>query len=145
MTWKSLSSATLYDSRTTLMTGQTSQASHWLSSKFEPAQSWWECMRVDECWRSNESESCDSHPRLIRPLNFIFVFLGWNSSYYQNSWLTWLFRCIRTLSMIQHSRPICMGFTTARLRLSLKSHTDRPLILYLLLKNVCVHNYIFCI
>ena len=53
--------------------------SHWLScnshdqsnelnfsSKFEPAQSWWECMRghmrVDESWRSNESESCDSHP-----------------------------------------------------------------------------------
>ena len=35
--------------------------------KFEPAQSWWECMRVDESWRSNESESCDSHPRLINP------------------------------------------------------------------------------
>ena len=51
-----------YDSRATLMTGQTSQSSHWLSPKFEPAQSWWECMRVDESWRSNESESCDSHP-----------------------------------------------------------------------------------
>ena len=35
--------------------------------KFEPAQSWWECMRIDESWRSNESESCDSHPRLINP------------------------------------------------------------------------------
>ena len=66
-TWKSPASATLYDSRATLMTGQTSQTSHWLSSKFEPAQSWWECMRVDESWRSNESESCDSHPRLINP------------------------------------------------------------------------------
>ena len=64
MTWKSLASATLYDSRATLMTGQTSQTSHWLSSKFEPAQSWWECMRVDESWRSKESESCDSHPPL---------------------------------------------------------------------------------
>ena len=41
MTWKSL-------------TGQTSQTSHWLSSTFEPAQSWRECMRVDESWRSNE-------------------------------------------------------------------------------------------
>ena len=62
ITWKSLASATLYDSRATLMTGQTSQTSHWLSSKFEPAQSWWECMRVDESWWWNESESCDSHP-----------------------------------------------------------------------------------
>ena len=34
----------------------------------EPAQSWWECMKVDESWWSNESESCDSHPCLIRPL-----------------------------------------------------------------------------
>ena len=56
MTWTSLASGA------TLMTGQTSQTSHRLSSKFEPAQSWWECMRVDESWRSNESESCDSHP-----------------------------------------------------------------------------------
>ena len=48
------------------MTDQTSQTSHWLSSKFEPAQSWWEDMRVDESWRSNESEGCDSHPTLIQ-------------------------------------------------------------------------------
>ena len=52
----------LIDSHATLITGQTSQTSHWLSSKFEPAQSWWECMRVDESWWSNESESCDSYP-----------------------------------------------------------------------------------
>ena len=59
---QSLASATLYDSRATLMTGQTSQTSHWVSSKFEPAQSWWKCMRVDESWWSNESESCDFNP-----------------------------------------------------------------------------------
>ena len=48
-------------------------------------------------------------------INFIFVFLGYNSSYHQNSWLTWLFRCIRTLSTIQYSWPICMELTMARL------------------------------
>ena len=30
----------------------------------------WECVRVDESWLSNKSESCDSHPRLIRPLHY---------------------------------------------------------------------------
>ena len=56
MTWKSLASGTLYDYRVTLMTVKTSQTSHWLSSKFEPARSWWECMRVHESWRSIERE-----------------------------------------------------------------------------------------
>ena len=56
MTWKSLASATLHDSRATLMTVQTSQTSHQNLNQ----------LKVDESWRSNESESCDSHPRLIR-------------------------------------------------------------------------------
>ena len=64
MTWKSLASATLVDSHATLMTGQTSQNSHWPSSKFEPAELRVDksALRVDESWRSNESESCNSHP-----------------------------------------------------------------------------------
>ena len=66
-TWKSPASATLYDSRATLMTGQTSQTSHWLSSKFEPAQSWWECMRVGGQTRARVATLVHSHPRLIRP------------------------------------------------------------------------------
>jgi hypothetical protein len=33
------------------------------SSKFEPAQSWWERMSVGERRQSNSSESCNSHPR----------------------------------------------------------------------------------
>ena len=80
------------------MTGQTSQTSHWLSSKFEPAQSWWEGMRVDESWRSNESESCDSHSLLssfpgANVIRFFYcaIFLNKTSSI---SKLTYLVMCI---------------------------------------------------
>ena len=38
----------------------------WTSSKLTSA---WECMRFDESWRSNESESCDSHPLSSSPLD----------------------------------------------------------------------------
>ena len=78
MTWKSLASATLYDSRATLMTGQMSQTSHWLSSKFEPAQSWWERTRVHESWwelavkreRELRLSSTLTDPRLIRAYSY---------------------------------------------------------------------------
>ena len=48
----------------TLITSQTRTNSYQHSWKFEPVQSWWESrelMRVDESWRSNASESCNSH------------------------------------------------------------------------------------
>ena len=49
------------NSHATLMTGQTSKNSRWLASKFETAQSWCELPRVDASWRSNASETCNSH------------------------------------------------------------------------------------
>ena len=49
------------NSHATLMTGQMSKNSRWLASEFETAQSWCELTGVDASWRSNASETCNSH------------------------------------------------------------------------------------